>query len=194
MPMEAMTRVGKEATSDDELLLRCVEGDKAAFGDLFDRYSRQVYAAALITLHHVADAEDVLSETFLVFWRKRESIALFGGSALPWLVTTARNLARNYLRSQSRSRALSLDDSRATPSSDSADAMADARSLERRLGVELARLAPVDQRIVELCLLEGATYEQAGRLLGLSHAGVRNRLARARFQLRNNLNPERGER
>jgi RNA polymerase sigma factor (sigma-70 family) len=195
--MQAVQMTGSDTgeTTDGDLLTRCVNGDRVAFGELFDRYSRQVYASALVLLEHAADAEDVLSETFVVFWRKRSTITLFGGSALPWLITTARNQARNTLRARRRSRRMSLDDDGGVALSvDGADAIADLRSLSRELEAELARLNSVDQHIVQLCLVEGATYDQAAQRLGLTHGSVRNRLARARLQLRRNLSPERGDR
>lgn len=180
--------------SDGDLLSRCANGDRGAFGLFFDRYSRAVYAAASLLVDQAADAEDVLSDTFVVFWRKRADIELFGGSGLPWLVTTARNLARNQRRATHRRGFVSLNDDIDSHRSESADSSADARRISQQLDAVLSRLPSLDQQIIQLCLVDGTSYEHAAQQLGLSHGAVRNRLARTRQHLRHTFGSEREER
>lgn len=180
--------------SDGDLLGRCVSGDRAAFGLIFDRYSPPVYAAASLIVEQAADAEDVLSDTFLVLWRKRADIELFGGSGLPWLVTTARNLARNHRRATHRRRFVSLNDDIDSNASVSADSSAATRRVAEQLEAMLSRLPPLDQQIIQLCLVDETSYEQAAHQLGISHGAVRNRLARSRQHLRSTFDAEREER
>lgn len=194
MHTASVTRLNAGEVSDGDLLARCADGDRGAFGLIFDRYSRAVYAAAILIVEQAADAEDVLSDTFLVFWRKRAEIELFGGSGLPWLVTTARNLARNRRRSTHRHRFVSLDDDIDSNRSASADSTAEARRLAQQLESMLSRLPKLDQQIIQLCLVDGTSYEHAAQQLGLSHGAVRNRLARTRQHLRHTFDAEREQR
>lgn len=192
--MVSLTGPDTGEISDADLLSRCVSGDRAAFGLIFDRYSRAVYAAASLIVEQAADAEDVLSESFLVFWRRRADIELFGGSGLPWLVTTARNLARNHRRATHRRGFVSLNDDIDSHGSASADSSADARRVAQQLEAMLSGLAPLDRQIIQLCLVDGTSYERAAQQLGLSHGAVRNRLARTRQHFRHALGTEREER
>jgi RNA polymerase sigma-70 factor (ECF subfamily) len=171
-----------ESVSDDDLLGRCIGGDRHAFGALFDRYSRVVYATAILVVRNAADAEEVVSDAFVTLWRKRESIRILDGSVLPWLLTTARFEALNRRRATRQS--LSLDDDIDTHRSVAADVTVAERALSKQLDAVIDQLAPLDRQIVLLCLVDELSYADAAQRLGLTHATVRNRLHRARKQLR----------
>ena len=48
---------------------RAREGDREAFGRLYDGVARELYRVALYTLGNPQDAEDVVAETFLEAWK-----------------------------------------------------------------------------------------------------------------------------
>ncbi|GAA3872408.1 RNA polymerase sigma factor [Leifsonia kafniensis] len=181
----------REATasppSDHELIEQCAEGDRRAFATIFRRHSRVVYAVAITVVRNQADAEEVLSDTFLTLWRKRESVGFIDGSALPWLIATTRYQSLNRRRAGFREAAISLNDEIDSHTSVGADVTAAERQLTARLDEIIAGLGPLEQRIVQLCLVNNLSYEQAAKKLGVSHATVRNRLSRARAQLRHEL-------
>jgi RNA polymerase sigma-70 factor (ECF subfamily) len=177
-----------ESVSDDDLLGRCIGGDRHAFGALFDRYSRVVYATAILVVRNAADAEEVVSDAFVTLWRKRESIRILDGSVLPWLLTTARFEALNRRRATRQS--LSLDDDIDTHRSVAADVTVAERALSKQLDAVIDQLAPLDRQIVLLCLVDELSYADAAQRLGLTHSTVRNRLHRARKQLRTELRTE----
>src|SRR3954452_13534625 len=52
------------------------------------------------------EAEDVLAETFLVVWRRRDDVP--ADDALPWLYAVAGNVVRNRRRSERRRVALQV--------------------------------------------------------------------------------------
>jgi RNA polymerase sigma factor (sigma-70 family) len=176
--------------TDEDLIGSAAAGDQKAFGIIFDRHSRVVYGLALTTLRVPADAEDILSETFLTLWRKRDRVTFIHGSVLPWLIVTTRHHTSNRRRAVARDTALSLDDDITTGSSAGADTMAAYNELADQLDRVIRQLGPLEQRVVDLCLVEGLSYEQAARRMGVSHSSVRNRLSRARTELRQQLRPE----
>ncbi|NEN07810.1 RNA polymerase sigma factor [Diaminobutyricibacter tongyongensis] len=177
-----------KSRSDTELLLASEAGDRHAFGLLFDRHSRVVFAAALAIVQRRPDAEELLSDAFFLLWRKRASIELAGDSLLPWLITTVRYLAMNRRRATRFSVALSEEiDSGASPSAEHA---AELRLLAQQVEALIRKLSPLDQQIVQLCLVESLGYERAAKDLGITRGAVRNRLSRAKKQLRTELDPE----
>ncbi len=171
--------------SDSSLLAACGGGDRAAFSVLFDRHSRAVFATAIAVVRDRADAEEVLSDAFLLLWRKRSAIDFFGDSLLPWLLVTARNLARNRVRTVTGS--LSFDDEIRLGDAISTEEQVARRDLERQLSAVIADLTALDREIVQLCLVDGLSYEQAGARLGITRSAVRNRLSRSRTTLRSQL-------
>ncbi len=122
-----------------------------------------------------------MQETFLTAWDKRGSIRLVEGSALPWLLTTCRNHARNHARRERRWCEL-LELREESLSTDPIDGEA-ASELQWALEA-VAGLPDGERTVTELCLLQGLSYREAGEALGLSDAAVGKRLQRARARLR----------
>lgn len=184
----------QDAADHDSLFARVRTGDREAFRLLFRQHQRSVYWAAFSVLGTRGDSEEVLQDAFLTLWNKRVTIDLVGESALPWLITTARYLALNRRRAESRRPRDSLDagleiaDDAPTPES-----VAIGNEALRRIRTVMASRPDVDQRIFELCLLDDLSYEQAARRLGISHATVRNRLSRLKGRLRTELSLLKGE-
>ena len=169
-------------------------GDREAFRTLFRRHQRAVYWAAFSVLGSGPDSEEVLQDAFLTLWTKRAVIELAGESAAPWLVVTARHLARNRRRAQLRRPHTALDDG-ADLAADgpTPESVAIADEALRHIHAVIATLPDVDQRIFALCLVEDLTYEQAARRLGVTHATVRTRLSRLKRRLRDELTVLKGE-
>lgn len=179
-----------DSPTDQEFIDRCVDGDRREFATIFRRHSRIVYAVAISALRNPADAEEVVSDTFLTLWRKRTTVNFIEDSALPWLIATARYQAMNRRRAAFRESSISLNDEIDTHSSAGVDVIVAEQQLTRRLDEIIAGLGPMEQKIVQLCLVNNLSYEQAALTLGVSHATVRNRLSRARSYLRHELQLE----
>jgi RNA polymerase sigma-70 factor (ECF subfamily) len=82
-----------------QLVQRAQQGDGEAFGELYDRYVTTVYR---YVLHRVGDrplAEDVTSETFVRALRRIDSLTFQGRDVGAWLVTIARNIVLDHVKS-----------------------------------------------------------------------------------------------
>jgi len=184
----------QDAAGHDELFARVRTGDREAFRLLFRQHQRTVYWAAFSVLGTRGDSEEVLQDAFLTLWNKRVSIDLVGESALPWLITTARYLALNRRRAESRRPRDSLDAAvEIADDAPSPESVAIGNEALRRIRTVMAGRPDVDQRIFELCLVDDLSYEQAARRLGISHATVRNRLSRLKGRLRTELSLLKGD-
>jgi RNA polymerase sigma-70 factor (ECF subfamily) len=82
-------------------------GDQAAFGQLVERFQRDVYGKAYSILKNHLDADDVVQETFLRVYRALPGFR-FESSFRTWLITITTRQALNFL-SRSRSNHVSLD-------------------------------------------------------------------------------------
>jgi len=172
-----------------ELWERARQNDGAAFAGLFELHRDRVFARAMVLMENRHDAEDVTAAAFFELWRKRRTVRIVRGSALPWLLVTTVNLARNGRRTMARYDRLL----RTVARSDSAD-LPDAESIEtrQRLKASLAGLAPLDGALFVLTVLEGLPVSQAAEAVGLKPATARVRLHRVRLRLRaelHDLNP-----
>jgi RNA polymerase sigma-70 factor (ECF subfamily) len=81
------------------LVARAQAGDGAAFGELYDQYVELVYRFIYFRVHDRTLAEDFTSETFLRALRRIGTISYQGRDIGAWLVTIARNLVLDHLKS-----------------------------------------------------------------------------------------------
>jgi RNA polymerase sigma factor (sigma-70 family) len=162
--------------TDPELVARVHDNDPRAFGELFDRHSVAVFRYAWGFVGQDADAQELLQETFLTAWDRRRAIRLVGESILPWLLVTCRNHANNLRRRNSYRASLPLRETDAASTDDPAELhwVRDA----------IDSLNEQDRMVCELCLIDGASYREAARVLGSTEGAVAKRLQRARTKLR----------
>jgi RNA polymerase sigma-70 factor (TIGR02952 family) len=81
------------------LVNRAQQGDAEAFGELYDHYVTMVHR---YVYHRVGDralAEDVTSETFVRALRRIDSLSFQGRDVGAWLVTIARNIVLDHVKS-----------------------------------------------------------------------------------------------
>jgi RNA polymerase sigma factor (sigma-70 family) len=173
------------AVSDADLVSMAAR-DPEAFGELFRRYSRAVYAYCARRTGDLHLAEDLTSVVFLEAFRRRRRMQLVSTSVLPWLLGVANNVTRNAERSLRRYRSAL---GRVPPPPDLASAEDDA--IERIAAEEalaraieaLRQLSPAERDIVLLVLWSDLSYADAASSLGIPIGTVRSRLASARHKL-----------
>jgi RNA polymerase sigma-70 factor (ECF subfamily) len=181
---------GPAIASDRELWTRAAAGDRAAFGELFERHAEAVWNHAYRLTASWSQAEDLTSGTFLLAWRKCAEVHLIRDSALPWLYTVAGNLARDERRGSARFLRALHRVPNAPVEADHADDVAhrvdgDARMV--RILAAVRSLPRAERQAVELCLLGELPTADAAELLGVAEVSVRSRLSRARAKLRTKL-------
>ncbi|MEU9703686.1 sigma-70 family RNA polymerase sigma factor [Streptomyces sp. NPDC047981] len=162
-------------------------GDREALGELYDAHAQLLYRYALRVTGDWAEAEDIVSATFLEAWRSRERLRPEGDGLRPWLLGIATNLMRQGARARRR-RDLALarlPERGSVP--DFADEvvthLADTEQL-RAAHVALGRLRRRDREVFTLVVWAGLDYAAAAEALGVPVGTVRSRLSRARTRLR----------
>ena len=153
------------------------------FEALWEQFGPRVMAYALRHVDRDA-AQDVVSETFLVAWRRQ---AVIPDDPLPWLLTVARNTLANLHRSLRRqgrmTTRLELLREVAEPAS-AADVLAEDRT--SMLAV-LAAMTAKEREALLLTAWDGLSPEQAAMVAGCSARTFHVRLFRARRRLKADL-------
>jgi RNA polymerase sigma-70 factor (TIGR02960 family) len=173
----------EQVTEDGAALAAARAGDEAAFSGFTERYRNALRAHAYRMLGSFDDAEDMVQETFLRAWRKRETFE--GRSSLrAWLYGISTNACIDFLRKHE-------DDRKPTASGELLwlQPYPD-RLLETRENIGLAYLAaiqylPAKQRAaLILCDVLDWSAKEAAELLDMTVASVNSALQRARATLR----------
>lgn len=178
-------KAGRGRPGDADLVAGLARGDTWSFQMIFERHSGAIYRYAWGLSESRSDVDDLVQETFLVAWRRRGDFKVVSESALPWLLTTCRNVSLNLNRQRLRHQANELvEEPVGGPAwyqrREREEALAD---LEWVLA-EITALPDMDRRLCELCLIEGRSYDEAATFLGLSPANARKRIQRSRLRLR----------
>jgi len=94
-PREGGLSVGSEARRRlaDEDLMPLVEGDAAAFAELYDRHGRTAYSLAFRMMGERQAAEDLTQEAFLKVWRSAGGYRPERGSVRAWVLPSSKMAA-----------------------------------------------------------------------------------------------------
>src|SRR5262245_46016451 len=126
-------------SDDREVIQRIVNGDRAAFRLLVERYERRLFGFLRRFLPSTADCEDIAQDVFLSAYRNLASYRPETAQFSTWLLTIARNKCLNAL-SKRRAAERSATESGATERSSAAE--------------------PVDPRTPEAALTEAEFFRQ----------------------------------
>lgn len=187
-----------DTAPDNALVLRCLEGDSAAFETLVRRYRRVVMRLTRRITGNIEDAEDVAQQAFMKALINLSRFR-FRSSFSTWLVSIAINEARMWTRKRRRSREVpmagTVGDNGSTVAFDCADDRADPESLclqkesHQLLWSELDQLVPTNRVALEICDLQESSTLDTALSLGITVAAVKSRRSRARAELRRRLQP-----
>lgn len=147
------------------------------FTALYDRYRNRVYAYAVSRAGRQL-ADEVVSEVFLIAWRRLEELP---DAPLPWLLVTARNVIESEFRAVARQQSLAAELSSwgSGVASDIADEVSERQAVLRAL----AALPEGDRELLTLSAWHGLSPRDAASVVGCSAATYLVRLHRARRRL-----------
>ncbi|NML67200.1 RNA polymerase sigma factor [Hymenobacter sp. RP-2-7] len=178
------------------LVERCRLNDRLAQAELYRRYSKAMFNAALRITGDYAEAEDVLQESFLSAFRELSGYK--GDSSFgAWLKRIVVNKSINCLR-QRRLQLVPLEDFHhdAAPAAEAVTPHAREEAEEQQYRADVLRRCiqelPDGYRVVlTLYLLEGYDHLEIAGILGITESTSKSQYSRARQRLRE-LAAERG--
>jgi RNA polymerase sigma factor (sigma-70 family) len=187
----AQDGAGSAADSDQALVARVRRGDDRAFEILYQRYHRRIHAYVLGMVKDHGRTEDVTQEVFLSALRRmRETEQPLAFK--PWLYQIAKNSCIDAFRRSKRAEEVSYDadeglapadHSRLVSSGLTPDAAVDAKQNLDSLCGAFGGLSETHHEILVLRELEGLSYQEIGRRMGMSRPAVESTLFRARRRL-----------
>jgi len=158
--------------TEQYLLQKIKEGEEAAFSALYERYHAVLYRNVIKLLHSPAEAQDIVQEVFIALWEQRSSLDL-SRPVNGWLFTLSYHRTINHLRKKLREE--SKTQLIADLSYAETQPFVDERLVESQwqlMQEAVDQLSPQKKKVFQLCKLEGMSYENAARELGLSRHTV----------------------
>jgi RNA polymerase sigma factor (sigma-70 family) len=163
------------------LSVALANSDGKAFDTLYQKYHPSVYANILKLVKDPQAAEDILQDTFGALWVHRQTISR-DRSVAGWLFVVSYNKSLKFLKTAVRQRVSPLHILPIEPADDADDPLPETE-LQLSIIDEAIERLPTQKRLAfTLCKLEGKTYEEAARILGISAHTVKEYLqAASRF-------------
>jgi RNA polymerase sigma-70 factor, ECF subfamily len=179
-----------DETSDNQLVESFIDGDKASYDEIIQRYHKNVYRLAYKYTSNRSDAEDIAQNTFL---RAYENLLKYPKEVnlKPWLLTICTNLCRNKAKKKKSFNFSALESTED-----------DRRYEERLVGktkdpAEIARqdesvnsvqdaidqLPEKYQLVIQLRFLEDLSYKEIAEALSLPLNTVKVHINRAKKHL-----------
>jgi RNA polymerase sigma factor (sigma-70 family) len=149
------------------------------YNECVKTYADNVYRFILKNLRHEEDAKDVVQTAFEKMWRNREDID--ATKCKSYLFTVAYHQMIDHIRKVKR---VQLKEEF---NADLKVQDRPANNLKKVLEDALARLSETQRSLVLLKDYEGYSYDEIGKITGLSESQVKVYLHRARVQLKEYL-------
>lgn len=168
--------------SDEILIGRIGEGDRAAMRILYGRHATRTLRFLIRLVRDQSTAEDLMSDVYFDVWRQASR---FEGrsSVSTWILSIARFKALSSMRRRSESAlepemAEAVEDETDTPEV-TVQKASKAQALKRCL----AKLSAEHREVVDLVYYHERTVEEVSEILGVPAATVKTRMFYARKKL-----------
>ena len=174
--------------NEEELIRRCVKGDRRAQESLFNQFYQDFYLIAMRYLSDHHDAEDVIIQSFTRVFKSLSKFSYNGpGSLGKWVRTILINEA---IRSLKKRKLIQFNEDGQhlnTPTSE-------ANALQQMQASDILRMIeglPTGYRTVfNLYVVEGYSHKEIANMLGISESTSKTQLKKARHHLMNIINDQ----
>ena len=159
---------------------KCIDGDTSAYRVLYDRYSRAMFNTALRIVNKVADAEDVLQDSFTDAFMQLSSFehkSTFGA----WLKQIVVFKSIGYLKRQ-RMNIVDME-TVADLAEENEPNEADIWYTVEMIKQKIKQLPDGYRTVLSLYLFEGYDHEEIAEILNVAPSTVRTQYIRAKQKL-----------
>lgn len=167
------------------VIARLKNGNEKALAFIFKHYYLSLFYFARQYLKDTQAAEDVVAESFIILWQKRNDFENLA-AVKAFLYTAVRNASINQLKQHNRHNACHEEIKYLSDNSE--DIFSDQKIIKaellHKIWQDIEQLPPVRRRIFKMIFLEGFNSLEVARALQISVDTVRVQKARALHTLR----------
>ena len=176
--------------TDQEIIRRVLAGEQKAYAELVDRHKEKAMTLAMRMLKNRHDAEEALQDAFIRAFRALQSFE-WKSSFSTWFYRIVFNVCSTKLSRQSEALFFSIDDDpdselkyELPSTNDEPDIEFESKEFSSIVKFEIEKMDGAYSSILTMFLLQEMSYEEIVSVTGLPIGTVKNRLFRARNELR----------
>ena len=167
------------AEADATLVQKSLNGDKQAFGELYDKYAALIRAVCFNSTNEYVAVQDLTQEVFLRAYSKLDLLQeteRFG----PWIVSIAKNVGREFRRGKARDRHVYVGLQPPDEPGVKGDNMAD---MQQWLTMAMEKLGDDERLVLQVHYLKGKDAEEGKKILKVSRSSYYRLLERAKKRI-----------
>lgn len=170
--------------TEEELVARLKQKDKAAFASLYDNYSGALFGIILKIVRTDPPAEDVLQESFLKIWNKIDSYSQDKGSIFTWMLNVSRNTGIDTIRSEAYKKSATTYD--ISVNTRAIEANFNTHLKTEHVGIKeiVDKLKPEHKELIDLLYFGGLTQAEVAEQLNMPLGTVKTKVKQAMTHLR----------
>ncbi|MBO4674035.1 MAG: RNA polymerase sigma factor [Bacteroidaceae bacterium] len=157
--------------------------DAREFKQRFMPFHRRLYRVGYHLTGNAQDAEDLLQDTYLRLWQKRDDLKEEAVTEA-YLITLMRNLYRDQRRLKRVDTSEDIDDHAEPPDERSLAETIEATDEAQQMGTLMDGLSERDRHILQMHLVEDKSYEEMEQDTGLSQGNLRIIMMRTKQKLK----------
>ncbi|OJU55329.1 MAG: RNA polymerase subunit sigma-70 [Bacteroidales bacterium 45-6] len=154
------------------------------FKQIFLPYHQKLFRIAYRLVGNAECAEDMLQDSFVKLWEKREQLAQVANTEA-FAIVTLRNTCLDYLRKQKEDFLLF---EQSVPETESLPEQIEYQDEAQKVKQYLSRLPQNQQTVMKLKHWDGLTDEEIEQSTGYSQGNIRVLLSRGRTAIRTHFN------
>lgn len=161
------------AIKNEQLLItRAQQGDKEAFGDLYEAHLDNIYRYIFYRVQNHQDAEDLTETTFLKAWGGLPSYKIGSKPILAWLYRIAHNVVADHYHTQKEYVVFDeqIDIQEEIPHLEKQIVQ---KEQQEMLFASLTQLAPIHQHVLTLRFMMGLKNKEVADILEKNTGAVR---------------------
>ena len=166
----------------ETLILRCRQGDRQAYHQLYKRYSRAMYNVGYRIVNNADEAQDVLQEAFISAFN---SLGSYRGDAAfgAWLKRIVVNKAINQVR---RRRFEQMPETAGfdVEETESVDVLDGFPFTVEKVKKAISQLPDGYRVVLSMYLLEGYDHAEIGEVLGITESTSKSQFNRSKKKLK----------
>jgi RNA polymerase sigma-70 factor (ECF subfamily) len=175
-------------SEEKEILARALQGDREAFGTLYEQYVGRIFNYVYYRTGNLHEAEDLTARTF---YRALHHVRSYTDRGVPfsaWLYRIAHNLIANWHRDRSRHQEIPLDDVPTLHYKGDPPEVVLMEGQDREALLKLIRHLPAErQHLLILKFVEHMSNAEIGKTMNRSEGAVKSLYHRTLVTLRDEL-------
>ncbi len=172
---------------DKDIVAECLSGNKQAFEQLVEKYSRRMYAVAYRFMRNQEDSRDVVQESFVAAY---SALDRYDPSRkfVTWLLAITTNQALYRLRQRKKrdTTSVPLEEDRVT-SGFTPEQEYEQKQQRKNIDTALASLSSSYRAVLVMRHFENLSYEKIAEVLNIPIGTVKTNIFRARRMFANKL-------